>query len=195
MHRKSAEEIIQENQDIVFATARRWSKENNFLDLVQEGNVGLLEAINHFDPEKSDNFRNYAGYWVRRYIRSYVMKDKPVNVPAYRQEESNREKNRHRKISALFGYTMQKESNVDVFRVSLDEEASHMSYSPSANEDVQDVMQATKHLTWAEVIVLRGRYVEGKTLADIGRVVGKTRERIRQIEEGAIDKIRKKLKV
>ena len=74
--------LVECNQRFVLSIAKRWQRGDNLLDIVNEGNIGLLQAIDHYDIEKKQRFITYAVYWIRKSINDYIiLKDKPV-VPA-----------------------------------------------------------------------------------------------------------------
>ena len=71
---ESARQILaQSNLPFVVAVARKFQNRGARLDdLVQEGNVGLMKAIEHFDPKKNVRFATYAVWWIRAYITRYL---------------------------------------------------------------------------------------------------------------------------
>ena len=72
--REAAAKLVTSNLRLVVMLARRYQKAfKNILDLVQEGNIGLLEAVKKFDPYRGVRFPSYAVYWIRAYIIRYVM--------------------------------------------------------------------------------------------------------------------------
>ena len=72
--REAAAKLVTANLRLVVMMARRYQKAfKNLLDLIQEGNIGLLEAVKKFDPYRGVRFPSYAVYWIRAYIIRYVM--------------------------------------------------------------------------------------------------------------------------
>ncbi len=72
--REAAAKLVTSNLRLVVMLARKYQKAfRNLLDLVQEGNIGLLEAVKKFDPYRGVRFPSYAVYWIRAYIIRYVM--------------------------------------------------------------------------------------------------------------------------
>ena len=72
--RKAAWQLVTANLRLVVMIAREYQRAfHNLLDLVQEGNVGLLEAVKNFDPYRGIRFPSYAVWWVRAYIIRYIM--------------------------------------------------------------------------------------------------------------------------
>ncbi len=72
--REAAAQLVTSNLRLVVMMARRYQRAfRNILDLVQEGNIGLLEAVKKYDPYRGVRFPSYAVYWIRAYIIRYVM--------------------------------------------------------------------------------------------------------------------------
>ena len=72
--REAARKLVSANLRLVVSIARRYERAfRNLLDLVQEGNIGLLEALKNFDPYRGVRFPSYAVWWIRAYVIRYVM--------------------------------------------------------------------------------------------------------------------------
>lgn len=67
--------LIAANQRFVYAVAKRYGNDDNVLDLVNEGNIGLMQALETFDPEKGNRFLSYAIWYIRREINAYLNND------------------------------------------------------------------------------------------------------------------------
>ena len=67
--------LVASNQRFVYAVAKRYGNEDNVLDLVNEGNIGLLQAVETFNPEKGNRFLSYAIWYIRREINAYLNND------------------------------------------------------------------------------------------------------------------------
>lgn len=76
--------LVECNQRFVVSVARRWSTQENLMDVVNEANMGLIKAINCFDLDKKQRLITYAVFWIRKYITNYVSTTskliKPVNA-------------------------------------------------------------------------------------------------------------------
>ena len=76
--------LVECNQRFVVSVARRWSTQENLMDVVNEGNMGLIKAINCFDLDKKQRLITYAVFWIRKYITNYVSTTsklvRPVNA-------------------------------------------------------------------------------------------------------------------
>src|SRR5213079_3248104 len=72
--RQAAWKLVTSNLRLVVLVAREYQRAlHNLLDLIQEGNVGLLEAVKNFDPYRGIRFPSYAVWWIRAYIIRYIM--------------------------------------------------------------------------------------------------------------------------
>ena len=72
--REAARQLVTANLRLVVSIARRYERAfRNLLDLVQEGNIGLMEALKNFDPYRGVRFPSYAVWWIRAYVIRYVM--------------------------------------------------------------------------------------------------------------------------
>lgn len=63
--------LIQSNQRFIMSFCKKWSKGDNLLDIVNEANIGLMEAIEKYDINSDNNFLTYAVWWIRKYVKDY----------------------------------------------------------------------------------------------------------------------------
>lgn len=70
---KAREKLIQSNQRFIVSVARKWSTMNNLPDLINEGNIGLIKAIDRFDHTRGGRFLTYAVWWIRKEMNSYLI--------------------------------------------------------------------------------------------------------------------------
>lgn len=81
---KALHKLVESNQRFIVSVARRWSTQDNLMDIVNEANLGLIKAINCFDLSKKQRLITYAVFWIRKYIVNYVgVTDKivkPINA-------------------------------------------------------------------------------------------------------------------
>lgn len=81
---KALHKLVECNQRFVVSVARRWSTQDNLMDVVNEANIGLIKAINCFDLDKKQRLITYAVFWIRKYITNYVSTTakmvKPINA-------------------------------------------------------------------------------------------------------------------
>ncbi|MFD3330438.1 RNA polymerase sigma factor RpoD/SigA [Streptomyces sp. NPDC058701] len=222
---RAKEVFIRSNLRLVVAVARRYPRSGlPLLDLIQEGNAGLVRAVEKFDYAKGFKFSTYATWWIRQAItRSIADQSRTIRLPVHLveelgrirrvQREFNRENGRdpeHAEIAAELDTTEKRVGDVlDWARdpVSLNmavdddgdtqfgdllEDTSAISPEQSVlsllrSEELEDLLGKLDQRT-ASIIKMRYGIDDGRerTLTEVGKQHGLTRERIRQIEKHAL---------
>lgn len=223
------DELASANLRLVVSIAKRYvGRGMSFLDLIQEGNMGLMKAVTKFDYKKGFKFSTYATWWIRQAItRAIADQARTIRIPVHMVETINKLVRVQRSLLQDLGREPTPEEigaemdlptekvrniiNISQDPVSLEtpigeENDSHLgdfiedgeALDPEDNASYQmlrgELEDVLETLTDREENVLRLRFGlddgRNRTLEDVGKVFGVTRERIRQIEAKALRKLR-----
>jgi len=223
------EHLIRANARLVISVAKKYiGRGVPFLDLIQEGNIGLIRATNKFEYQRGHKFSTYATWWIRQAVsRAVADQGRTIRVPVHMGDQLNRmrrvqlnllqELGREPSIQELaegMETTPDKVENLlEIARrpVSLetpiDDEGDSTfgdfvedANSPAPADEVathllsEQLQGALDRLPAREAQILRLRYglEDGRvyTLEEVGQTIGVTRERVRQLEAQALNRLR-----
>jgi RNA polymerase primary sigma factor len=228
--KKAREQMIKANLRLVVKIARDYEGIGlPLLDLISEGNIGLMKAVERFDPAKGGKLSTYGSWWIKQSIkRALANQSKTIRLPVHLvdkiskmrrtamrlQEELGREPTDD-ELAQELGTTASRVAQMRMAAVrpaSLDapigdedsnnfaevvqDESADTPYEQLEEKTVTRMLQEmVKTLDPREAIILRARFgLDGgpqKTLEEVGQKFGVTRERVRQIQNIALKKLRK----
>jgi RNA polymerase primary sigma factor len=223
------EHLIRANARLVISVAKKYiGRGVPFLDLIQEGNIGLIRATNKFEYRRGHKFSTYATWWIRQAVsRAVADQGRTIRVPVHMGDQLNR----MRRIQLQMTQELGREPSIDELAIGMEttpdkiedlmeisrrpvsletpiDEEGDSTFgdfvedinSPAPAEEVathllqEQLTEALNRLPPREAQILRLRYglEDGRvyTLEEVGQTIGVTRERVRQLEAQALNRLR-----
>src|SRR6476619_5086340 len=225
---RARDRMVRANLRLVVNIARAYTgKGLSLQDLIEEGNLGLLRAVEGFDPGMGTRFSTYASYWIKQSIkRALINCAKTIRIPAYMVELLSKWRRATARLTEELGRTPTPEEvarvlglakkklpiikkAIKIYNATPQTDQSEAGWTPGdmvmderqmapddamvENDCLHHVMDMLTTMDQREATVLRMRFGldshEPRTLKEIGEQLGLTRERVRQIETEALDKM------
>jgi RNA polymerase primary sigma factor len=225
------ERLVRSNLRLVVNIAKRYTGRGMSLgDLIEEGNLGLIKAVDYFDPDRGTRFSTYAAWWIKQSIKRALLENvQPVHVPTYMVGLINHWRHTTAELESKLGRTPTVDEMADIMHLPLrkakiihrivevlgsvtdttgadgsdedeaievtvvDRNAGRPEDTMVANEEKVEVLRLLNKIEPREANILRLHYgLDGSrpmTLREIGRKLGLTRERIRQIRRDTLTKL------
>ena len=228
---QARELLVRSNLRLVVNIAKKYVGRGMALgDLIEEGNLGLIKAVDYFDPDYGTRFSTYAAWWIKQSIKRALLANvQPVHIPTYMVALMNQWRHTTAELQNRIGRTVSVEEMAEIMQLPLrkakiihhiieilgsvrdtsgsdnsddnqaldetlqDQNAGKPEDNLVADEERIKVMGLLDEIEPREADVLKSHYgLDGRkpmTLKQIGKQVGLTRERIRQIQRGALTKL------
>ena len=222
---------MRSNLRLVVNIAKRYTSRGMSLgDLIEEGNLGLIKAVDYFDPDRGTRFSTYAAWWIKQSIRRALLENvQPVHIPTYMVALINQWRRTAAVLESRLGRTPDVQEMANIIQLPLrkakiihqivkilssargaysgddsgedqmldvtleDESTGKPEEALVADEEQTKVLRLLNEIEPREANVLRLHYgLDGRkpmSLRQIGETLGLTRERIRQIQRGALTKL------
>lgn len=228
------EQLIRSNLRLVVNIAKKYSGRGMSLgDLIEEGNLGLMRAVDTFDPDHGVRFSTYSAWWIKQSIKRSILNNaQPIHIPTYMVELINQWRQTYAELESKLARTVSLEEMAHAMKVPVrkarairdivsvvDSGFQHDSHEENAgldeaieddriatpeehlgsNEELTRALELLEEIDSREAEVLKLRFgLDGRetlTLKQIGKKLGLTRERVRQIQRNALTRLNELMNV
>lgn len=228
---RAREQLVRSNLRLVVNIAKKYvGRRMSLGDLIEEGNLGLIKAVDYFDPDHGVRFSTYAAWWIKQSIKRALLANiQPVHIPTYMVALMNQWRHTSAELESKLGRTLDVEEIAEIMHLPVrkakiihqvvkilssvkdtsgtdgpdddqlleetlrDQNAAMPEDLLVADEEQAKVLRLLDEIDTREADVLRLHYgLNGQkpmTLKEIGKKLGLTRERIRQIQRSALTKL------
>ncbi len=215
-------ENILKYEKLVNSIASKYSYYSNFEDLRQEGMIGLLKALEKYQPNSQTKFSTYAVFWIKGAILEYLRKDKNIKISKeiqslskkvdLYQEQLRQKLNREPTISELAFFMEESEANImdaihskefvlsSDYGINQDEEGKEVNlydiipyYELGYQEDILDLKMALEGLSKEEQEIINLRYFQEMTQSEVSKELGTNQVNISRNESKILKKLRENI--
>jgi RNA polymerase sigma factor (sigma-70 family) len=216
---QARDHLVRSNLRLVVNIAKRFSGRGLALgDLIEEGNLGLMRAVDTFDPEFGVRFSTYSAWWIKQAIKRAILNNsQPIHIPTYMVELINQWRHTYAELETKLGRTVSLEEMASAMKVTVrkavairdivavvnegfqntglnetieDDKITLPEDAFGTDEELRRAVELLGQIDSREAEILRLRFglggEEPLTLKQIGKKLGLTRERVRQIQRNAL---------
>ena len=222
--KEARERFCKDNLRLVISIAKRnvnKTKSLTLLDLIQEGNIGLIKAVNKYDSTKGYKFSTYATWWIDRYIKISIAHDRMISFPEYKYSEAKKYfsqyimlqniLNKEPSVDDMVEYYDMDKNKAEELSILLIDTVSYNKKIDDSDKELLDSLEVTStsfendsvikndleilfkkaKLSNKEIDILKKIYYDEMKGEEIGDYYGFTKKNVSKIKKTAIEKIKR----